>query len=166
MLVKAIAVLSGYACVFGEPTMRDDDGTRRRVLFGAFKKALRRDAAVPLVINHDETRVVCTTANGLRLWQDDGGLRFEATIPDTAIGREVVTAHEGGGLHGMSFRVDTRRTTYEWGKNRRTAWLVSTEGLLHVSVITGESWPAVARTKGLLKLVKAARAVPCYPVPY
>ncbi len=71
-----------------------------RICQGAFKKALKRARDVAILLNHDWTRQLGSTAQGnLQLEEDNIGLHARATITDP----EVVKAARRGDLVGWSF---------------------------------------------------------------
>lgn len=71
---------------------------------GAFKKALSTNPDVRFLVNHDPSRMLARTASGtLRLREDDVGLRFEADLPNTTLGRDTAEQVSRGDLREMSF---------------------------------------------------------------
>lgn len=71
-----------------------------RVKKGAFKRALERNNDVKLLLNHDESRELGSTAQGnLELKEDSIGLRARAEITDA----EVIEKAKSGKLTGWSF---------------------------------------------------------------
>ena len=71
-----------------------------RIRAGAFKKAIKRNDNVRLLLNHDWTRDLGGTKDGnLKLKEDNIGLRAEATVTD----KEVVKKAKEGKLVGWSF---------------------------------------------------------------
>ena len=71
-----------------------------RICAGAFKKALRRNKDVKILLNHNWNRVLGSTAEGnLELEEDSIGLHARATITDP----EVIEKARAGKLRGWSF---------------------------------------------------------------
>lgn len=76
-----------------------------RICAGAFKKALKRNKDVKILLNHDWNRVLGSTAQGnLELEEDNIGLHARATITDA----EVVEKAKAGRLRGWSFGFNDR----------------------------------------------------------
>lgn len=100
--------ISGYAAVF----FRDNDPTTEYELFkdlyerinkGAFSEAVKEDD-VRALLNHDPNLLLARTGNGLKLTEDEVGLRYEFPVdekdPDHL---RVVAKLERGDLTGSSF---------------------------------------------------------------
>lgn len=76
-----------------------------RICKGAFKKALKRNDDVHILLNHDWNRDLGSTKKGnLELEEDNIGLRVRATITDP----EVVKKARSGDLVGWSFGFQDR----------------------------------------------------------
>ena len=76
-----------------------------RICKGAFKKALKRNDDVHILLNHDWNRDLGSTKQGnLELEEDNIGLRARATITDP----EVVKKARAGELVGWSFGFSDR----------------------------------------------------------
>lgn len=93
----------GYAAVFGE--VADIGGYfREQVVAGAFARALEEGQDVRALWNHEPSDLLGRSVAGtLRLAEDERGLKVEIDIPDTQLGRDVVTLVERGDVSGMSF---------------------------------------------------------------
>jgi HK97 family phage prohead protease len=99
--------LGGYAAVFG---VSADIGGRFKETIrpGAFRATLAAGADVVLLVDHDPARLLARTASGtLRLSEDPKGLAFEADVPRTQLGNDMLALAERRDLGGMSigFRV-------------------------------------------------------------
>lgn len=71
---------------------------------GAFTDSLAGGSDVRALFEHDYTQLLGRTKSGtLILTEDNTGLRFELTPPDTQLGRDVLTMVERGDITGMSF---------------------------------------------------------------
>lgn len=76
-----------------------------RICKGAFKKALKRNDDVHILLNHDWTRDLGSTKKGnLELEEDNIGLKARATITDP----EVIKKARAGELVGWSFGFSDR----------------------------------------------------------
>jgi HK97 family phage prohead protease len=92
----------GYAAVFGKPS--EDMGFIETVRQGAFKKALLRSDARAL-FNHDTDTLPLgrQSAGTLLLKEDDNGLYFEITPPDTQSARDLMTCIDRGDIKEASY---------------------------------------------------------------
>lgn len=92
----------GYASVFNKPS--EDMGFIEYVRKGAFTKALLRSDARAL-FNHDtDTLPLGRQSSGtLLLREDDNGLYFEITPPDTQAARDLMTSIERGDIREASY---------------------------------------------------------------
>lgn len=109
-----------------------------RICKGAFKKALRRNDDVKILLNHDWNRELGSTKKGnLELEEDNIGLRARATITDP----EVIEKARNGDLVGWSFGFTDREVenTIERGMPTRA---VKDLNLEEVSILDRTKTPA------------------------
>lgn len=109
-----------------------------RICKGAFKKALRRNDDVKILLNHDWNRELGSTKKGnLELEEDNIGLRARATITDP----EVIEKARNGDLVGWSFGFTDRdvENTIERGMPTRA---VKDLNLEEVSILDRTKTPA------------------------
>lgn len=92
----------GHAVVFDTPS-RDLGGFVEIVRPGAVDRALRAEADIVALYNHDPGAVLGRTPHSLRLARDSRGLAFELEPADTQQGRDVLTLVSRGDLRGASF---------------------------------------------------------------
>ena len=92
----------GYAAVFDKPS--EDMGFIEYVRKGAFKKALKRSDARAL-FNHDTDTLPLgrQSAGTLKLEEDDTGLYYEITPPDTQGARDLMTSIDRGDIKEASY---------------------------------------------------------------
>ena len=92
----------GYAAVFDKPS--EDMGFIEYVRKGAFKKALKRSDARAL-FNHDTDTLPLgrQSAGTLKLKEDDNGLYYEITPPDTQGARDLMTSIDRGDIKEASY---------------------------------------------------------------
>lgn len=100
-------VVIGHAAVFDTPTVlfkSDRMIVRETIRRGAFARAIREAQDVKALFNHDANHVLGRTRSGtLALAEDDVGLRYELTLPDTQTGRDVRTLLDRGDVDQNSF---------------------------------------------------------------
>ena len=109
-----------------------------RICKGAFKKALKRNDDVKILLNHDKKRELGSTKKGnLELEEDNIGLHAKATITDP----EVVQKARNGDLVGWSFGFTDRdvERTIERGMPLRA---VKDLNLEEVSILDRSKRPA------------------------
>lgn len=101
--------MSGYAAVFGEPTLIEDYEGRymESIAPGAFRKTLReRGDRVVLMLEHGRNPLLGTLPLGkiVELREDDHGLFVKARLHDNWLTQPVRDAIASGALKDMSFR--------------------------------------------------------------
>ena len=109
-----------------------------RICKGAFKKALKRNNDVHILLNHDWNRDLGSTKQGnLELEEDNIGLRVRACITD----KDVVQKARNGELVGWSFGFQDRdvENTIERGMPHRA---VKDLDLAEVSILDKRKTPA------------------------
>lgn len=95
-------LIKGYAAEF-EKLSVNLGGFREQIRKGAFANSLR-DSVVKALWNHNTDMVLGSTKNGtLKLWEDDRGLAFELSLPDTTWGRDALESIRRGDVEGVSF---------------------------------------------------------------
>jgi hypothetical protein len=124
----------GYAALFNSWS-QDLGGFREQIAPGAFAKSLLADD-VRALMNHDKNYVLGRNRSGtLVLAEDDRGLRFEVTAPNTQWARDLAESVKRGDINQCSFgfqavRDDWRRAD---GIDERTLLEVR---LFDVSIVT------------------------------
>ena len=109
-----------------------------RIKAGVFRTALKRNANVLVLLNHDNNRVLASTEDGNAILEEDNiGLKAEITITDT----EVVQKAREGKLSGWSFGfiANDDELTTEGNDEIRT---VTDLELLEVSILDDTKAPA------------------------
>lgn len=129
--------LEGYAAIFETRTrIADFDELIAR---GAFADTLKSGDKLAM-LDHDAGKVLARTRSGtLRLAEDTRGLHFEIDVPDTTLGRDLITMAERGDLGGASFGFNVKRDA--WAGSLRTLHAVD---LREISVVS--AWPAYPQT--------------------
>lgn len=132
-------ILSGHAAVFGVETRIGD--YRERIAPGAFTRTLAEGRDILALADHDQKQVLGRTRSGtLQLREDEQGLYFSLTLPDTQAGRDVAALAQRGDLGGMSFGFVA--TDEAWDGDLRELRAVQ---LHEVSVVS--AWPAYQQTE-------------------
>ncbi len=92
----------GYAAVFGKPS--EDMGFIETIRKGAFKKAISKSDARAL-FNHDTDTLPLgrQSAGTLVLREDEEGLYYEITPPDTQAARDLMTSIDRGDVRESSY---------------------------------------------------------------
>lgn len=135
---------SGYAAVFNSDS--EPLPFIERIAPGAFKRSLGSNKEIRMFANHNTDQVLATTRNNsLVLTEDARGLKVDAQLPDTTVGRDLATLIADGTVHSMSFGFSVPRGGDVWSDNGQSR--VLREVVLHeVSVVTG--FPAYPETTG------------------
>lgn len=104
--------IEGHAAVF-EKLSQNLGGFVERVMPGAFTKTLG-EADVRALFNHDENLVLGRNKSGtLELAEDDSGLYYRITPPDTTYARDLMAVMERGDVAHSSFSF--MAIDEEWG---------------------------------------------------
>lgn len=94
--------VTGHAAIFGQ--FAKVNGHFETVAPGAFDRAIAEGHDVRFTLGHDQNKVLARSSSGtLKLSTDKVGLRFEAELPDTTLGKDVVTSIRRGDLKDLSF---------------------------------------------------------------
>lgn len=111
--------LEGYAAVFNEnyTVIRDMWGEKfyERVMPGAFKDTIKERADdICMLINHDWNKIIGRINSNLTLEEDEKGLRFELTIPNTTDGNDLLENVKIGLIRGCSFGFNIKDEETRW----------------------------------------------------
>lgn len=138
---------TGYAAVFDSPS--EPLPFTETIRTGAFKRSLQSGREVRMFRNHNTDDVLGSTRAGtLRLVEDARGLKVEADLPDTTVGRDLAVLMRRGDVHSMSFGFSVPRGGDAWSDDGQAREL--RELILHeVSVVTG--FPAYAATSAAVR---------------
>jgi len=147
-------ILSGYAAVFDEPTVlaANDEKLGRItevVRPGAFARAIREGQDVRCLVDHNPTLLLGRTKAGtLNLIEDERGLKFEVTLPDTTTARDLHENIRLGNASQCSFAFSPApngeaKSTSQEGGTRVTHIELTDVDLYDVSIVT---YPAYAGT--------------------
>jgi HK97 family phage prohead protease len=133
----------GYAAVFDSPS--EPLPFIERIAPGAFIRSLKSRNDVKILWNHDSGSVLGSTRAGtLKLTEDARGLRVEASLPNTTVGRDAAELLKRGDIDSMSFGFSVPRGGDDWSADGSERTL--REVRLHeVSIV---AFPAYSGTAG------------------
>ena len=144
----------------------DLGGFREVFAPGAFDRVVGRKRTDPrggvdvvALFNHDQNLVLGRTTSGtLDLAQNDRGLAYAITPPDTMLGRDLLTLIRRGDIYGASFAFSVAPGGENWtqeadGTSLRTITAVG--DLYDVSVVTRPAYP---QSTAALRSLEAWRA--------
>ncbi len=143
----------------------DLGGFREKFSPTAFDKVLaKKRLDVPLLFNHDDSRILARTTNGtLRIEKTDKGLAFEADPVATATAAEVLTLIRSKTIFGSSFAFTVNPQKGEQWKEDERGNLIRTiteaSGLFDLSPVTRAAYPSSSLSARSLDAFKQARAV-------
>lgn len=105
------AKIFGHAAVFNQRVMIWD--FEEEIMPGAFTKTVNDRADVFSFFNHDSNLILGRTKNNtLELREDDHGLFFSATPPDTSAGKDARTLIRDGYVDKASFGFEVMQQTW------------------------------------------------------
>ena len=146
------STFTGYAAVFNSPS--EPLPFREYVAPGAFSRSLKSRNDVKLLWNHDSGQVLGSTrSKTLRLVEDDKGLRVEADLPDTTVGRDTRELIRRGDVDSMSFGFSTIRDKWSPDGEERTLEAVR---LHEVSIVAFPAYKATAGTTSVRSIFRLA----------
>lgn len=97
-----------------------------------FERALMQNPNVDLLFNHDQNRKLGSTQTGeIQLWEDNIGLRAEATITD----KEVMDKARSGELRGWSFGFRSLKDSWKTREDGMKKRIVEALHLAEVSLL-------------------------------
>lgn len=151
----------GYAAVFDSPS--EPLPFTERIAPGAFIRSLKSRNDVKILWNHDTGSVLGSTRAGtLKLTEDDRGLRVEAQLPNTTVGRDAAELLKRGDIDSMSFGFSVPRGGDDWNADGSERTL--REVRLHeVSIVAFPAYSGTAGTttvRGLDAVAKRAEVDP------
>ena len=144
----------GYAAKFDQPS-ENLGGFVEYVERGAFSRSLKSRNDVMLLWNHDAGQPLASTRSGtMKLTEDEIGLRVEARLPQTTLGKDLAILLRDGIVGKMSFGFNVIKDAWNAEGNERRLKSVR---LFEVSAVV---WPAYTSTsasvRGLDKVAQRA----------
>lgn len=106
--------VSGYAAVFNSLTTIEDWFTEL-ISPGAFARTLSDNGDIRALYNHNWDNVLGRTKSGtLALEEDDRGLKFEVTLPNTTVARDLAESMARGDVNQCSFGFLVTKETWDY----------------------------------------------------
>lgn len=133
--------VEGYAVKWGLDSKKIGGRFVERFQKGAFAESLRSDDQFMLK-NHDRNILVgFKSAGSLHLEEDDIGLRFAVSLPNTTAGNDLLEEVRTGLIKGASFAF--RATEQEWDRrdSNNIRRLVKKADLFEVSLVNFPAYP-------------------------
>lgn len=91
---------------------------REKVKKGVFSDALKEANRVDFLAEHDKNQLLSSTENdSLKLWEDDIGLKMEATIAPTSYGRDTYALIKSNLKNYMSFGFKVLEDSWDIGQD-------------------------------------------------
>ncbi len=137
--VETAPRIVGHASVFGQEA--DIGGWfREKVAAGAFRRALAEDD-VRALFNHDPNIVLGRNRAGtLKLTEDEVGLAYDISPPDTLAARDLLTSIERGDVSQSSFGFRVLREEWDDRSDPPLRTILEVE-LFDVSPVTFPAYP-------------------------
>ena len=133
--------LVGYAVRWNSLSEIIWDEFREQFAPGAFKDSLASGSDVRALYEHNYTQLLGRTKSGtLVLSEDDTGLRFELTPPNTQLGNDVLELVERGDISGMSFGFRASKDFWDTAKLPYTRTVITAE-LREITVTSMPAYP-------------------------
>lgn len=124
----------GYGAVFN--SLSNDLGNFRELIDSTAFDG-RTDDDVRFLFNHDPNLILGRTLSGtLRLSIDEKGLRYEATIPDTQAGRDLIVSLERGDITQSSFAFTVEDDDWSRDGEQTIRTITKVSRLYDVSAVT------------------------------
>lgn len=151
--------IRGYAAKFN--VMSENlGGFRETIKPGAFSDVLSND--VRALVNHEDSMVLARTASKtLAIGEDDEGLWYECSMPDTSYARDLIVSLKRGDVTQSSFAFTVASGGDQWDEDEETGAYVRTINkigrLYDVSPVTYPAYPDATVGLRSLGAVKAGR---------
>lgn len=141
---------TGYAAVFDSPS--EPLPWTETIRAGAFAKSIRSRNNVMMLWSHDTSQPLASTrSKTLRLSEDERGLKVEADLPQTTLGRDVAELLRAGVVDSMSFGFSVPRNGDAWSDDGMLRELKEVR-LHEVSIV---AFPAYPKTSASVRSLDA-----------
>ena len=122
---------------------------------GAFASTLASGADVMAIVDHDDSRLLARRSAGtLSLVEDERGLAFTISVPNTQLGNDTLEMVKRGDYTSMSFGFSVAPSGQVWNQTRSQRTLTSVT-LAEISILTGKA-PAYNATSIEARAMQAA----------
>ena len=111
---------------------------------GAFADALK-SSDVRALFNHDDSLVLGRQSAGtLKLYEDEIGLRYEITPPDTQFARDLIVSLQRGDIKESSFAFSMKNGAEQWQDNATPIIrkIIKIGEIFDISPVTYPAYPA------------------------
>lgn len=144
---KKEMTVSGYAALFNRKTTIETmiGSFDEEIAPGAFSSSIS-GGDVRALWSHNTDIVIGRTKNGsLKLSEDERGLKFELTLPNTTAGRDAYELIKRGDVSGVSFGFRVKAEEWQHGENDKpdTRRLLDVE-LLEISPVAFPAYEATS----------------------
>ena len=138
--------ISGYAIKWAKwsvPLREKGSSFRERFMKGAFVKTIEQDDQF-MFYAHDNRNVLARRSNGtLKLFEDDIGLKFYATFPNTTLGRDTYELVRRKDVSGISIGFRDAKDVWEGDRYTTTKERTVTKAILNeISIVTYPAYPS------------------------
>jgi len=140
----------GYGVVYGRET-EIFPGLIESVRAGAFEKALADNREIKAFFNHDPSMVLATTRSdpALKITDNKTGVKYDAPIPPTTYGSDLIVNLERGNVRGSSFSFIVSKQGDVWTEKKGVLYREIIEAdLLELGPVTN---PAYEQTSAALR---------------
>jgi HK97 family phage prohead protease len=133
--------IQGYAAVFNALSV-DMGGWQEMIAPGAFSRCLMTNPDVVCLRDHDNSILLGrTSSKTLSVEQDNVGLRFDCSLPNTTQASDLVALIERGDLSGCSFSFIAKKDDWKTDATGKTVRTVIDADLFDVSVVSEPAYP-------------------------
>lgn len=116
---------------------------REKVKKGVFSDALKEASRVDFLAEHDKNQLLSSTENdSLKLWEDDIGLKMEATIAPTSYGRDTYALIKSNLKNFMSFGFKVLEDSWDIGQDGIYERTIKKIALREVSTVRNPAYAA------------------------
>jgi HK97 family phage prohead protease len=135
--------IGGYAAVFNKEA-RISERLIEKIAPGAFRSSLGGD--IRALWSHNPDMVIGRTTNGsLKLSEDERGLAFDLSLPDTTQGRDAYTLIKQGFVTGVSFGFRVKKDS--WTRGDKDSPHLRTLEEVELIEVSPTAFPAYADTQ-------------------
>lgn len=146
--VNGARMVQGLAARFNSETRLWND-FYEQVSPGAFSDSIASGDDVRALFNHDPNLILARTKSGtLKIWQDEDGLRYEFSAPETTAGKDLLVSLDRGDVSQSSFAFEVIDEAFEKRDDGSVLRKINKAKLFDVSPVT---YPAYIDTEAEAK---------------